>query len=55
MAELGVKCPVCGMPLRERDEEELAKELVDHAKHEHGMEMPLERATEKIRMENPGK
>ena len=50
MAELSVKCPTCGMPLKAPTEDELVKAWQEHSKTAHSMELSEEEARAKVKM-----
>ena len=50
MAEVGIKCPTCGMDLKAPNKDELGKVFKEHTAHVHDMEMSEEEAKSKVKM-----
>jgi predicted small metal-binding protein len=48
LADLAGKCPVCGGTLSAHSEHELIEKLQHHAKENHNIDMPEERAKQLI-------
>ena len=55
MAEPAVKCPVCAATLKGKSEAELVRMLREHARHEHSLDLPEDKAKQLVKMENVGK
>lgn len=52
MAEKSVVCPICNGALKAASEDELVKVLKEHAKHDHEMDMPEEKARHMVEEAN---
>ncbi|MBM4429392.1 MAG: DUF1059 domain-containing protein [Chloroflexi bacterium] len=55
MAELTAKCPMCASVLKSKSEAELVRMLREHARREHGTDLPADKARQMIEEERVGK
>jgi hypothetical protein len=50
MAEVGIKCPMCGADLKGEHADDLGVKFKDHSHEVHDMEMSEEEAKQKVKM-----